>query len=59
MGLSKYIKKKQQLFSELGIPLTDENLLRMKACDSEITVDNIAHTIIMNHKYSTLVGGRS
>jgi len=59
MGLSKYIKKKQQLFSELGIPLTDENLLRMKECNSEITVDNIAHSIIMNHKYSAFVGGCS
>lgn len=59
MSISKYVKKKQQVFIELNIPLTDEDVLRMNGCNSQIAVDNIAHTIIMNHQYSVRAEGRS
>jgi len=49
----KYIKGKRQLFRDLCIPLSDEVVNRMLSCSSEVAIDNIAHSVIVNHTYSS------
>ncbi len=48
---NRYIKEKINVFKELRIPLSSEQIARMSACTSEIAIDNIAHCIIMQHSY--------
>lgn len=49
---NKYINNKKQVFKELKIPLTEDHLARMDQCANEVQIDNIAHTVIMNHSYA-------
>lgn len=49
---TKYLKEKRKVFEALCIPLSDESFARMEACQNEVAIDNIAHSIIMNHQYA-------